>query len=147
MEAWADRIFRTARDAEISDSAIARACGIKQGSVGGWKNGTTKRITGGNLVAVAALLKVSCTWIITGKPAGPHDPPPPPEAVLAESPGLPPLALAIARAYVGLNKARKQTIDMLLDGWEVDVPRATPNQPSDGRSKKKGKPDEKRRRD
>jgi transcriptional regulator with XRE-family HTH domain len=64
---WNDRL-RAARDAAgVTDTDIARACGVKNPSVNGWMTGATKTIEGENLLKVCAFLQTSPEWIVFGK--------------------------------------------------------------------------------
>jgi hypothetical protein len=67
---WAQRISDLlANDPSKSQAELARACGLKQGSVSGWlgKGKPTKMISGDNLVAAATYLCVTPEWIMTGR--------------------------------------------------------------------------------
>jgi hypothetical protein len=69
---WAQRIADLLQaDPSKSRGGIARACGIKEGSISGWLGGgkPTKMISGDNLVATAAYLGCSPEYIMTGKNA------------------------------------------------------------------------------
>ncbi len=57
------------KEAGISQAELARACGVKSPSVHGWLNGKSKFLRGENLLAAAKALKVSQTWLATGKGA------------------------------------------------------------------------------
>lgn len=79
MEPWAKRIQLRMAETGHSQADIARACGIKNGSVSGWfgKGTLTKMISGDNLVATAALLETTAEHIMTGRghrPAAPSQP-------------------------------------------------------------------------
>ncbi|HXE07097.1 MAG TPA: hypothetical protein VN612_04320 [Acidobacteriaceae bacterium] len=67
---WAQRI-KTLLDADPAKSAagLARACGIKGGSVSGWFGAgkPTKMISGDNLVSAAAYLGTTAEYIMTGR--------------------------------------------------------------------------------
>jgi len=71
MEPWAQRLHRCMVEAGSNQAALARACGIKPGSVSGWfgQGKPTKMISGDNLVACCLLLGVSPAYIMTGKGA------------------------------------------------------------------------------
>jgi len=67
---WAQRISDLLDTfPEKSAAGLARACGIKQGSVSGWLGGgkPTKMISGDNLVAAAAYLETTPEYIMTGR--------------------------------------------------------------------------------
>lgn len=70
IPAWAQRISDLlAADPTKTPAGLARACGIKSGSVSGWfgKGKPTKMISGDNLVAAAAYLGVTPEYIMTGR--------------------------------------------------------------------------------
>lgn len=73
---WSQRISELLdADPEKSQAGLARACGLKQGSISGWlgKGKPTKMISGDNLVTAAAYLGVTPEWIMTGRNgARPH---------------------------------------------------------------------------
>ena len=46
---------------------LARAAGVTPGAVTQWENGTVANLRGEVLVAVSRVLKVSSTWLTTGK--------------------------------------------------------------------------------
>lgn len=52
---------------KVSQAALARACKVKPPSVHDWLSGKTKTIEGQNLLAAADFLRVSPTWLATGK--------------------------------------------------------------------------------
>lgn len=67
---WAQRIEDLLRaDPTKSAAGLARACGIKGGSVSGWfgKGKPTKMISGDNLVSAAAYLGTTPEYIMTGR--------------------------------------------------------------------------------
>lgn len=77
MEKWAERIqgrLIAGKARGLTQTGLARACGISQPSVSQWFNDSakpaTKMILGDNLLAAAAYLGVSPEWIITGREAG-----------------------------------------------------------------------------
>lgn len=77
MSPWAARIkslLDAGGERGLSDTALARACGIRQPSVWQWFNDTdgkqaTKMISGDNLVAAAKYLGTTAEWIMTGRHA------------------------------------------------------------------------------
>lgn len=70
LPSWAQRI-KTLVEADPAKSAagLARACGIKGGSVSGWFGAgkPTKMISGDNLVSAAAYLGTTAEYIMTGR--------------------------------------------------------------------------------
>lgn len=71
MEPWAKRIHELMTDGGYSQAELARACGIKPGSVSGWfgQGKPTKMISGDNLVAAASLLGTTAEYLMTGRPS------------------------------------------------------------------------------
>ena len=70
LPGWSQRIADVlAASPDKSPAGLARACGIKGGSVSGWfgKGKPTKMISGDNLVSAAAYLGVTPEWIMTGR--------------------------------------------------------------------------------
>jgi len=51
----------------VSQTELARYCGIKTPSVSNWFNGRTKELTGPNLINAAKYLQVSAEWLGSGK--------------------------------------------------------------------------------
>lgn len=69
MTTLAKRLQRAMKEKpEITQVAIARACGIKPPSVSDWLSGKTKQIKGASLMAAARILEVNPEWLATGKP-------------------------------------------------------------------------------
>jgi hypothetical protein len=67
---WAQRISDLlAADPQKTASGLARACGIKPGSVSGWFGGgkPTKMISGDNLISAAEYLGTTPEYIMTGR--------------------------------------------------------------------------------
>lgn len=113
IPSWAQRIHELlAADPHKSAAGLARACGIKSGSVSGWFGAgkPTKMISGDNLVSAAAYLNVTPEYIMTGrdrrtKQASPH-------VSLSEETRLDPVMLAetaaaISRLYERSGKVFK----------------------------------------
>lgn len=71
MENWAQRIHSLLLASGKSQAELARACGIKAGSVSGWfgQGKPTKMISGDNLVAAAQFLESTAEYIMTGRTA------------------------------------------------------------------------------
>jgi|GEM_PF-2350704 len=71
MEKWAERIHERMIDAGKLAADLARACGIKPGSVSGWfgQGKPTKMISGDNLVMVAQYLGTTAEYVMTGRGA------------------------------------------------------------------------------
>lgn len=69
MEIWAERIHERMVAAGKKPVDLARACGIKPGSVSGWfgQGKPTKMISGDNLVSAAAFLNTTAEYIMTGR--------------------------------------------------------------------------------
>jgi len=53
--------------ADVTQSELARACGVKPPSVHGWLSGKSKFLRGENLLAAAKFLGVSQEWLASGK--------------------------------------------------------------------------------
>ena len=72
MEDWAQRIKTKLEEIGGNQADLAKACGIRPGSVSGWFGGgkATKMISGDNLVSVAEYLGTSAEYIITGREDG-----------------------------------------------------------------------------
>jgi hypothetical protein len=73
MEPWAERIHERMTAIGKKPVELARACGIKAGSVSGWfgQGKPTKMISGDNLVSAASFLGISPSFIMTGREDGP----------------------------------------------------------------------------
>ncbi|WP_369913917.1 helix-turn-helix domain-containing protein [Xanthomonas sp. NCPPB 3005] len=69
MESWAERIHERMVAAGKKPADLARACGVKPGSISGWfgQGKPTKMISGDNLVAAAAYLNTTAEYIMTGR--------------------------------------------------------------------------------
>lgn len=67
MSEWGDRIRQRMEAMSLSQTDLAKACGIKPPSVNDWFSNKTKMIDGKNLVAVARALNTSPEWIMTGR--------------------------------------------------------------------------------
>lgn len=69
METWAERIHERMTAAGKKPADLARACGIKAGSVSGWfgQGKPTKMISGDNLVAAAGYLGTTAEYVMTGR--------------------------------------------------------------------------------
>lgn len=70
LPSWAQRIDDLLKaDSSKSAAGLARACGIKGGSVSGWfgKGKPTKMISGDNLVSAATYLNTTSEYIMTGR--------------------------------------------------------------------------------
>lgn len=52
---------------EMSNSALARACGVSSAAVGQWLNNDTKAPKAENIFKIAAATGVSAKWLTTGK--------------------------------------------------------------------------------
>lgn len=71
--ALSDRIRAAlANGSDLSQSGLAKACGISRASVNAWVNGKTDSIDGKFLTTAAAYLSVSAHWLSTGE--GPMPP-------------------------------------------------------------------------
>ncbi|MRT30792.1 S24 family peptidase [Herbaspirillum sp. CAH-3] len=55
------------RRPDLTQSGLAKACGIKAPSVADWLSGRTKKIEGANLLLAAQFLDVNPWWLATGK--------------------------------------------------------------------------------
>lgn len=55
------------QEAEISQTELARACGVKPPSVHGWLSGKSKFLRGENLLCAAQVLGVEQEWLATGR--------------------------------------------------------------------------------
>lgn len=68
--ALSDRIRAAlANRSDLSQSGLAKACGISRASVNAWVNGKTDSIDGKYLTTAAAYLGVTAHWLSTGKGA------------------------------------------------------------------------------
>lgn len=67
-----ERIKIAMEAAGLSQSDLARACGVKPPSVHGWLSGKAKFLRGENLLQAARALNVNQDWLATG--AGPMQP-------------------------------------------------------------------------
>lgn len=68
MNTLAERIRKALDESGgVTQADIARACGISTASVNNWFTGATKSLKGENLLRAAAILKVSPTWLSSGK--------------------------------------------------------------------------------
>lgn len=69
MEAWASRLYERMVSAGKKPADLARACGIKPGSVSGWfgQGKPTKMISGNHLVVAAELLGTTAEYVMTGR--------------------------------------------------------------------------------
>lgn len=111
----------------LSQSGLAKACGISRASVNAWANGKTDSIDGKFLTTAASYLGVSAHWLSTGE--GPMLPGAGEHAVAihtsltpAPAPGMPAPTLAQALGVVmdaiAMSPARaelKQLLPMLVD--------------------------------
>lgn len=105
---------------EVTQKALADACGIQPPSVSEWLSGRTKNMEGSNLLAAAKFLRVNPDWLATGK--GEMRPSDPTKLVTQDD-----LDLAeIAAIYKGLdpdNKARVKSIIKII-GNPATTPKA-----------------------
>lgn len=62
-----ERIRAAMAAAGVSQTELARACGVKPPSVHGWLNGKAKFLRGENLLQAAKFLGVDQDWLATGK--------------------------------------------------------------------------------
>jgi transcriptional regulator with XRE-family HTH domain len=69
MQEWASRLHELMTKAGRTQAELARACGLKPGSVSGWfgQGKPTKMISGDNLVAAAQFLNTTAEFIMTGR--------------------------------------------------------------------------------
>lgn len=91
MEEWATRLYEVMTAAGRTQAELARACGLKPGSVSGWfgQGKPTKMISGDNLVTAAAFLNTTAEYIMTGRgprtgEAGPSHTERPDDATMAQ---------------------------------------------------------------
>lgn len=103
---------------EVTQKALADACGIQPPSVSEWLSGRTKNIEGANLLAAAKFLRVSPDWLATGK--GEMRPSDPTKLVTQDDLDLAEIAI-IYKNLDPANKARVKSIIKIIDN-----PNATP---------------------
>lgn len=63
---WNERIKQAREASGIKPSSLAERIGLKAAAITQWENGSTKMITGENLVAACVELKVEPEWVISG---------------------------------------------------------------------------------
>lgn len=64
---WNDRLKKACADANVIDTELAKACGVKPSSVHGWMSGDTVGIEARYLLPACKLLKVSPFYIMFGE--------------------------------------------------------------------------------
>lgn len=69
MRTLAERLKAAMAEKGMKQIELARAVGLTRGAVSLWLNGTTKELTGENLVNAARALGVTPTWLGTGRGA------------------------------------------------------------------------------
>lgn len=74
----AGRMNVALKAADMNQSTLAKACGLKQPSVAKWLDGGTKSLEGKNLLRAAAALNVCPLWLAEGE--GPMRPDPAPSS-------------------------------------------------------------------
>ncbi len=62
-----ERLREARKLKRISQVQLATAAGLKQPSISEIESGETKEISGPNLIAVSAALKIRPEWLVTGK--------------------------------------------------------------------------------
>jgi len=62
-----ERLKRSLKQAGISQSELARRCGVTRSAVSLWLSGTTYTLEGANLTRAAIALGVSPHWLSTGE--------------------------------------------------------------------------------
>lgn len=67
MTTMADRIRRAREDAGLNKSQLARAVGVSAPTVTDWENGTILTLKAENLFPLAAALKRTPEWILSGR--------------------------------------------------------------------------------
>lgn len=66
--ALSDRIQKAlSANPDLSQSGLARACGVSRASVNGWTSGRSASIDGKHLTTAAKYLGVSAHWLSTGE--------------------------------------------------------------------------------
>jgi transcriptional regulator with XRE-family HTH domain len=61
-----DRLADSRRAAELSQSALARLCGVDPSAINKLESGSTKTLSGELLVKISAALSVEAQWLATG---------------------------------------------------------------------------------
>ncbi|AEJ02196.1 helix-turn-helix domain protein [Nitrosomonas sp. Is79A3] len=97
---------------EVTQKALADACGIQPPSVSEWLSGRTKNMEGANLLAAAKFLRVNPDWLATGK--GEMRPSDPTKLVTQDDLDLAEIA-AIYKNLDPANKARVKSIIKIID--------------------------------
>lgn len=64
---WNQRITERRKALEYSKAAFSRLVGVSGATVTDWESGVIKTLAGENLLKVAAVLKVTPEWLLTGK--------------------------------------------------------------------------------
>jgi transcriptional regulator with XRE-family HTH domain len=84
----------------INQEQLAKAAGMPQSAISQIETGRSKSPSGGNLIAISRVLKISPEWLSHGR--GPMDD--------NSLPALPQEALALAREWLKLGKEARQKV-------------------------------------
>lgn len=101
MNTLADRLKAALAKKGMKQIQLATAVGLTRGAVSLWLNGTTKELTGENLVKAANALGVSPEWLGTGK--GPQSPTKSEEISLEENPDYPAIRRVRLKISAGIS--------------------------------------------